>query len=410
MLINFTVGNFLSIKDKITLSLVKAPITEHEDTNVFKATKHLDLLKSAAIYGANASGKSNLWKAMAVFKLVIHNSVIDSNKNDMKYHLPFQFNESTQGKPTFFECVFLVNSITYRYGFEFDNKKISSEWLYSVNQKTETYLFLRENDIVEINSKAFPEGKDLEKRTNEKALFLTVCAQFNGKISHSILQYFHLYIVLDADKDAHQKEKTINYIASNEDCHEFFNNFFKMLDLGFEKISVEKSDRSEKIKTHHKSYDQKNQFINFVSVPSDVYESAGTQKLINIAPIFHFMQKNQLVVILDELNTRLHPILTKALIKLFHSEKTNPHNSQLIFTTHDTNLLSSDLLRRDQIWFTEKNEYGETDLYSLVEYKIENSKSVRKDANFEKNYIQGRYGAIPFLGDFYSLMKDDNNG
>ena len=139
-------------------------------------------------------------------------------------------------------------------------------------------------------------------------------------------------------------------------------------------------------------------------------ESEGTRKLFRIiGPILDSVMNGHVLVI-DELEAKLHPLLTKAIVRLFNSAKTNPKHTQLIFATHDTNLLQYGKLRRDQIWFTEKTQRGATSLYSLADFKLPRGTKVRNDAAFEKNYIQGRYGAIPFLGDLESLLKDPRNG
>lgn len=152
------------------------------------------------------------------------------------------------------------------------------------------------------------------------------------------------------------------------------------------------------IKTVHQKFDSQGNHISLELFDLYEQESEGTQKIVSIAGILVDTFKNGDVLIFDEFDARLHPLITKAIVEIFNSQETNYNNAQLIFMTHDTNLLSNKLFRRDQIWFTEKNKYGATDLYSLVEYRI------RNDASFENDYIQGKYGAIPFIGNLNQIL------
>jgi AAA15 family ATPase/GTPase len=158
-----------------------------------------------------------------------------------------------------------------------------------------------------------------------------------------------------------------------------------------------------KVTTLHKKYDSDNKFKSITLLDIDTHESEGTKKLFALAgPILKILKEGKTLII-DELDARLHPLLTEAIIRLFNSNETNPNNAQLVFTTHDTNLLTNKLFRRDQIWFTEKNKVGATDLYSLAEFK-----GVRSDASYEKDYIAGKYGAIPFIGGLQRLVEGDD--
>lgn len=404
--------------------MVAANIKEYHDTNVFTAGKH-ELLKSAAIYGANASGKSNLLKAMAKMKdIIISSSKL--NSTDELGITPFLFSTETDSKPSFFEITISIDSILYRYGFEATNIKIETEWLYETKKIGEKLLFIRENDTIEI-TKDFAEGKGLESRTRDNALFLSVIDQFNGKIVQKIVEWFNSKLK-PINALEHKDLQMLTLVASSrESIERLFREFFVALNLGFDDFSIkssnenlrklEESKRDQVIISHfkgdsrldittkHKKYNIQNKHINNVTIDMVTQESAGTYKIFNLAGILLAASRLGSILIIDELDTSLHPLLTLEIIKLFNSVESNPKNSQLIFTTHDTNLLSYGKLRRDQIYFVEKDEYGASDLYSLAEFVEEDGGKVRNDRSYESDYIKGRYGAIPFIGDFSSLIE-----
>ena len=175
--------------------------------------------------------------------------------------------------------------------------------------------------------------------------------------------------------------------------------FFKDLRLGFNNVeTMELIDyKGIELKIFHNKYDQKGDVADIISWNKDEKESEGTKKIIDLSgPLFDVLLKGKIVIV-DELDAKLHPLITMQVIKLFNSPESNPNNAQLLFATHDTNLLSTDVFRRDQVWFTEKDNTEQTDLYSLNDFIFADGTKVRKDANLEKNYIAGRYGAIPYI-------------
>jgi uncharacterized protein len=437
MLIEFSVGNYRSFKDVVTFSMVAARISSRNKTldenNVFHVDQDLALLKSAAIYGANASGKSNLISAIRFMQKFVLSSSRETQVTDKIAVEPFRLSDEVDHKPSFFEIVFLINNRKYRYGFEVTSQEVTSEWLYYVPTIREARLFERKLNDIHIAS-SFKEGRGLTSRTRSNALFLSVTAQFDGSISKAILRWFNNVNVSLGLDDIPARLHTLTRFEDSENQREIIQ-FVKKLDLGIDDIQIEKTrysapslsedspqelrqlfDILEKmeaeqtlIKTYHKKYSFDGRSISEETFNLETHESEGTKKLFALAyPVLHSLRNGRLLVV-DELDARLHPIITCELIKLFNSNVTNPRNAQLIFTTHDTNLLSNRLFRRDQIWFVEKSRYGFSHLYSLVEYKIrDDNTKVRNDASFEKEYIEGRYGAIPFIGDFTSLIDTDN--
>lgn len=426
MLLEFSLGNYLSFRTKTTLSLSATSITEHADTNIF-STERLDLLKGAVIYGANASGKSNFIKGMSTMRRLVLQSFEQSSTDKLDI-VPFLLNTDTEQSPSFFETVFIIDNIRYRYGFEVDDKRIHAEWLFEALKNTEKPLFIREENGIEV-MKGFPEGKDLEERTRENALFLAVVDQFNGKIAKRIMQWFDNVITISGL--SHERYKGVTFgMLENKQTGSTLLNFYRKLDLGFDDLSISKQAFDPKelpndmpeglfkqlvtdlegafkmdIKTIHKKYNAEGKPVGNVEFDMRSQESSGTNKLFNISgPIFDVLNDGGVLVV-DELDASLHPLLTLAITKLFNSKEFNQNNAQLIFATHDTNLLCYGNYRRDQIYFVEKDTYGSSDIYSLVEYK-EEGKTIRKDRSFEKDYIEGRYGAIPFIGNLLNVVTE----
>ncbi len=426
MLIEFTVGNFLSFREPKTLSLEATNITEHKHS-AFKYGSS-KLLKSAVLYGANSSGKSNLIKAMSIMKKIVMTSAEKSSASKFDI-VPFLLNTSTENEPSFFEVVFFLDNIRYRYGFEIDNVAIRGEWLFKLEYKNEEQpLFIRENDGIGVTEE-FQEGMRLESKTRENALFLSVVDQFNGEVAGSIIKWFNNWGTISGL--SHENYRSVTFsLLDNKKAKDRLLDFFKDLDLGFEQIKFRKEKFQKsflpndipseflediitdlkgktiaRINTIHKKFDENGNQVGFEDFDLREQESSGTNKVFDISgPIFDTLLDGGILVI-DELDAKLHPLITAAITNLFNSPEYNPKNAQLIFATHDTNLLSYGRFRRDQIYFLEKDKYEASDLYSLIEYKEEGSdKKIRKDRSFEKDYINGRYGAVPFIGNFEELL------
>ena len=429
MLIEFTVGNYRSFKDPVTFSMVAAKLRARDKTldenNVFPLTDKISLLKSCAIYGANASGKSNLIHAFRFMRHFVLNSATGLRVDQPIDVDRFRLSTETKNEPSLFEMVFYMKGKQYRYGFTVDAKKVHSEWLYHVPKVQEANLFFREGDDFE-QSSVFKEGKGLPAKTRSNTLFLSVVAQFNGVIALKILQWFRELEIKFSVEDT-DREVTIAGLR-DETLRSDILSIVKQMDLGITDITIlprlstaewgqiiaelesgfpERAmeltakgfqEHRPIVVTRHKVHDGENSDVS-EAFDIDAHESEGTKKLFALAgPILNVL-RNGKVFIIDELDARLHPLLTEAIIRLFNSSETNPNNAQLVFTTHDTNLLTNKLFRRDQIWFTEKNKYGATDLYSLAEFKV------RNDASYERDYIAGKYGAIPFIGGLRRLVE-----
>lgn len=407
MLIEFSVGNYRSFKEVVTFSMVAAPIVVGDSpingNNLFLATKEIELLKSAAIYGANASGKSNLVRAISFMKEFTINSAVGNRiTNEIDTEL-YRLNIESERESSYFEMVFIIGTTRYRYGFEVDRQSVKSEWLYQTLRTKEAQLFERENSKIKVFSK-FYEGKSLDNKTRKNALFLSVVAQFNGDIATDVVDWFNELNIFNNLDDDDYDNATIDALIEGHRTQDLIG-LVTSLDLGIKDIQMIKTPMPEfpgvisyEVKTAHWKYDGEENRVGTEYFELDENESAGTQKLFNISGLLINILQTGEILIVDELDARLHPLISCAIVKLFNSPITNPRNAQLIFTTHDTNLLSANMFRKDQIWFTEKDRYGATDLYSLVEYDIPD------DAPFEQDYIAGKYGAIPFIGDLNRVL------
>ena len=423
MLLEFSVNNFRSIKDNVVFSM-KASKDDNDNSIEMGEEK---ILRSAVLYGANASGKSNLLKAMSRMRALVLNHAKVSQSVDRLSHEPFKLNSSTENESTTYEIIFFIDKKQYRYGFENDSTTIYAEWLFEKESRKESKLFYRDvDDEFYVNPTRFKEGKGLESKTLDNHLFLWKCDSENGPISKAILHWFFNFNMIDG----YENRGYIDYSRrelSNDYFRQDIVNLVQVADLGIddmttqeEKVSLDMLNKMElpqaikedllakgdlmKVETStvHKKFDKANNEIGSVSFELDKDESIGTQKFFAMsAPILDTL-RNGKVLIVDELDASLHPILTMHLIEMFHDTEINQKNAQLIFATHDTNLLQTDLFRRDQVWFAEKNKYGVTSIYSLLEYKY----STRKTTNKEKNYLNGRYGAIPFIGEFQFEDKE----
>jgi len=422
MLLQFTVGNFKSFKEKATLVLEATSDDWREDDNVAHVTSpDLRLVKTAAIYGANAGGKSNFIEAMVQFRRLIRGSSKDTQKGEPIRVTPFRLHSATEEAPTFFEALFLRDGIRYRYGFQATKEAIMSEWLYKqADSIRETCLFTRENNSIDPGD-AFKEGKGLEERTRSNALFLSVVAQFNGSIAGDVMSWTGQFQVITGLHDAGYLPFTAE-LLSDKEYGASIRELVRQADVGIEDLireDIDKDQLLEKlskdtkdlpqavrdlivqnasgasiVRTVHQRFDSDNRAVGKVEFDLETEESAGTQQFFALAgPFLHTLREGSVLVV-DELDARLHPLLTRQLVGLFNSSA-NRKNAQLIFATHDQGLLDQKQIRRDQIWFVEKDAMGASNLFCLDEIR-----GVRKDANFEKEYLLGQFGGVPHIGDF----------
>jgi AAA15 family ATPase/GTPase len=419
MLIEFSVTNFKSIQATQTLSLAASNATELRDQNCFTSDeKGLPfLLRSVAIYGANASGKSNFLEAMDFMESFVVESAKEGQEGEPIEVKPFMFSIENQAQPSEFEVLFLQEGIRFQYGFAVNQSRVTHEWLLAYPEGRPQRWFEREyntdtkKDIWYFGSKFKGHKTILQEATRSNALFLSTAVQLNNEQLKPIYNWFY------------QKLRTIglgslapSYSAlkcKNPEERKRILEFLNSADLSIADLKVEMKpfdisnlplDMPEPLKDIiHNALDGKEmpevKFLHTIAGSKELValdhddESVGTRKLFTLAGPWLDVLDNGYVLFVDELNNSMHPMLVRFLISLINNPQINRKNAQLIFSTHDTSLLDNDLFRRDQIWFTEKDSYNATKLYPLSDF------TPRKGEALEKGYLNGRYGALPYIGE-----------
>lgn len=411
MLIQFLVENYASIKNQCILSMEPSTDSEHqENLNTDKKNVALNL---AAIYGANASGKSCLFRAITCGINIVRSSNA-RQVNDRLPVIPFLFDEDTIQKPTHLEYTFVASDHRkYIYGFLASQTRVFEEYLYCYYSSKKTMIFERKGESYRYSRKHKTELQPNEKMNTPNKLFLATATAWNAASTLIAYRWFAEEIdtfTNDENMISHVLEK---YRTDTKEYTEFTKKILQQADFNISDIFIEtkKGNPSGKmidglivngqliqpeetyelvIQTGHAIRTEDNQ-KKYYLLPFDA-ESLGTKQLFYLAPLFKDALENGKTLVVDEIDRSMHPFIVRYLINLFRNTNINQHNAQLIFTTHATTLLSLSVFRRDQIWFTEKDaEKGVTDLYALDEY------SVKKTENIEKGYLIGRYGAIPYL-------------
>ncbi len=392
MLLEFSVTNFRSIKEKQTLSLLKTKKNELEGnwtTITLSTGKTLDVLNSAVIYGANASGKSNILLALQVMQDIIQDSAGYLQNQSIQNIQRFLLSKGTHNQPTEFELDFIDNDVRFVYGFSATREKILDEWLHQYPKGRPQTLIERENTHTWGAMSALKGNKKLwQESTKDNSLFLSTALQLNCQQLFEVVVAINDIACLSSDFN----QQTIVAIISNaaqaiKIKKQVVLDFFQKADIGIDDFLFieDKQNNTHAIKLKHKTSD------NDVVLFDLEKESNGTQKVIALAMFWIGALDKGSCVILDELQNSLHPKLVEYLVQMFHDPEINKNGAQLIFVTHETSLLDQEIFRRDQVWFCEK-ENNATELFSLADF------SVRKGTeNVEKFYLSGRYGAVPYL-------------
>ena len=416
MLIEMFVENFRSIKERQSFSLTKEAGGELED-NAFQldAPNNVTLLRSAAIYGANAAGKSNFIRALGTMRSIVRESAKESQRGDKLPVTPFRLSRASAEAPTEFEIVFVSEGVKYQYGFSLTNRQIMDEWLFAFPKGRPQRWFIRAYDKEKADyvwdfSSFFQGKKQLWKEsTKANSLFLSTAVMLNSEQLRPIYDWFNE--TLKVTGIGGWGPSFTAELCKNEEEKNDVLKFLKSADLDISDIALETKkidgnllpddmpiDLKQKllsgldgkelidIKTIHKDSEGNDVFFDLDD------ESDGTRKLFSFAGPWLDSLKHGKVLFIDELHDSLHPNMVKFLVKLFNNKKTNPKNAQLVFTTHETSILDQLVFRRDQIWFCNKEKDQSTTIYPLTDF------SPRKGVeNLEKAYLAGRYGALPLV-------------
>ncbi len=412
MLLQFSVENFQSIRDKVILSLEPSVDKEHPENIIEKGV--FRAMNTLAVYGANASGKTALFKALTVSLIAVRRSV-DSQITTSLPFVPFMFDEESRNKPSSFEYIFVAkNGKKYVYGFSAFSDRVVEEYLYVYNSAKPSLIF----DRTDTDQYGFPRAlkKEMElikQRNTENKFFISTATSWNVEATKPAFEW--LATGIDTFTNINDMQGIALELYRNEKDGEYTNFTCKLMrnaDINISKIQIDareltperlnqnpfgivfqipnvKDQYEYRITTGHFIKDKDGNEKEYHLQLAD--ESMGTQQLFTYGPILKRVFTSGKVLVIDEIDKSLHPFIVKYLINLFSNPDINIGGSQLIVTTHETPLLSLETFRRDQIYFTEKDaDSGVTDLYSLDEF------SVRKTDNIEKGYLLGRYGAIPY--------------
>lgn len=419
MLIEFRVKNFASFQEEQVLSLVATKDKTYQDNNTFSppAQNPMQLLKGVVIYGANASGKTNLIRAMEVMRRIVLMGLTKSMEEQFPI-IPFLLGE--QNDIIEFEISFYVEEKRYCYGFSLTQIQIIQEYLFVYETNRRQKWFKREwrgeEYVWEYGPKLSGNKKVWQESTRKDALFLTTAVQLNNQQFLPIKQWFQNFKITDnmwsdsfklsIDKSKTKQKEMIEMLkCADLDIQDFqikeedfdlqtlpnhLPNFLKEMTIK-EKLEGTKM----KVLFSHTTQDGKEEFFDIGQ------ESSGTQKLFKLLGPWIDALENGCIVVIDELNNHLHPYMTKFLVEMFFNPNINTKNAQLIFTTHETSILNQKLFRRDQVWFCEKYNKA-TQLYPLTDFKP------RKESNLEDAYLSGRFGALPFLSNIAKVFENQD--
>ena len=387
MLIQFTIENHRSIKESAVISFAASKDKSLESCLIHPDEKRT-LLPVLAVYGANAAGKSNVLHALMTMKDMIVGSSSKLSKGQKLPWEPFAGNN----RPTSFEIMYIYNQVRYVYGFSFDAKKIYTEYLYHWPNGREALIFSRENGVYEFREN-INKQTTLSNRTLDNKLYLVSSNDWNLPQTENAYKWFLEKLTGISELPAASSETVAEIVRSDESKARILKEML-LADLGISDVSIKtiagKKDETV-ITTTHRVIDEEGNIDHFQLLMDQ--ESAGTQRFFSRIGGWLQALENGSLLVVDEIERSMHPLLTRRLIEMVQDSSINTSGAQLLFTTHDALLLDLNLMRRDQIWFAEKNNQScATELYSLASF------SPRKGENVRKGYLQGRFGAIPFIG------------
>lgn len=429
MLIEFRVENYRSFKDEQTFSFVASKDDKH--INNLISCDDMNLLKAAAIYGHNGSGKSNLIKALRFVKKFVSTSATKINLGDQISNVtPFRLDKETCEEPSTFEITAIVDDIKYTYGFSTSEERVYAEWLIAYPPpyyKKQTWLERFYNPETQETRWAFrgpikSEQKILKEKTRDNGLVLSRGAELNIKPLIPLFLWIrnNLWVFDLSRPPIHLLQETAAKIRNDKHLEDRISKILQHADLGIEGLSIDEEppsssqfpeelkalfsevgltalSSSKKLSIHSLHKMMNSDRMEKFDFEND--ESNGTQRIFALAgPLLDALDNGNIVVV-DELECSMHPLLTRKLLELFQNKEVNKKGAQILFATQDVTLMDSELFRRDQIWLIEKNANNASELYSLYDFK----EKPRKTEVFQKNYLAGRYGGI---GKFGPIFED----
>jgi uncharacterized protein len=420
MLIRFSIENFKSFNERQEVTFVATSAKDLPEATVHIEGFSYNLLRVAVIYGANASGKTNVLKALATLRNAVSNSH-RRWKPEAKIPIDSFRLGSSADKPSVFEVEFLLSNIRHQYGFSCNVDRFLTEWLYAYPQGKKQVWFERADKSFSFGRNLIGENRAIEALTRQNSLFLSAAAQNNHEMLLPIHNWIANRVQFSFSRTTVGTDDETAALCKDSKHKQLVLDLLKAADLGVTDLRIDEEeigDRYSKIATAFKEtfpelearFTDKIIHMALLHAGSDkavelpiVDESAGTIAYFSLlGPVVKALEGGG-VLCVDELDSSLHPLLALEVVKLFNDPRRNFSGAQLLFNTHDTNLLDNNVLRRDQIWFTEKDPKGATHLYPLSDFKL------RRTENRKRGYLQGRYGAVPFIGEheFVEAMEKE---
>ena len=421
MLIQFRFKNFKSFKDDTILDLSATKITEHSDRVVQAGNEKV--LSTAAIFGANASGKSNVIEAFRFMATYVIESFAFGGEGDDKKsktkklkHTPFLFDKESRDSESSFEVYFITSEETgcksYNYGFTLEQNGVVEEWLNTKSKTARTYksVFYRNRDELDLSGLPAKSQEIIRLTLERETLIVSLGAKLKISKLKCIRDWFYNTNFANFGnplENAFLSSLIPDGFADSKDVQQKVVDYFATFDssiVGFN-VDVIKGDDEDSRRVRIDALHEIIGSDELASIPLEE-ESDGTLKMFALYPALQDTLESGGVLFVDELNARLHPLLVRGFLITFLNPTTNPKHAQLVFTTHDSWQLSNNLLRRDEIWFTEKAQTGVSTLYSLADFVDVDGIKIRKDESYEKNYLLGKYGAIPTLR-YFDMFKGE---
>lgn len=417
MLLRFTATNYLSIKEEVELSFVATSMKEHQEQLVPSRYARHGVLPVLVLYGANASGKSNLLSAIGFMQTTILRSFEQGDGKSGMHHKPFLLDDESQRVPSTFVVDFVLKDIRHQYGFTISKERVEREWLFAFPKQVKQTLFTRQSGEPEtyVFGRALPgSNRQIQSITRPNTLFLSVAAKADHSVLADVFAYFKNHINIQHTSGSLPNEVIAEQLGEDTGQLREVASYLSFADTGISDIKLESRDvpdiiqdsmravlqilakdkpglemevpkQQKSVKFGHFATDGSVRYLDYVD------ESLGTKYMFTILLPMLRALKSGSILILDEITTSLHTLLSRKLVAIFKDRTINPKGAQLVFSTHDTNLLAPGLLRRDQVWLAEKSREGVTKIFPLSDFKTKNTD------NLERGYVQGRFGAIPYL-------------